>query len=216
MSYAGSASIIGMVGSMASSYLATSARNKAIKAQNKANQEAWEASAQVLRDQLSIAYNRTQIGVAEANRDRLANKMAVRTAQASATGQARVSAAQLGVSGRRGQGLLTQSVDRQAATAVSDIDINTQTEMMNVVNAFNDSASAAVAGLNANAPSTMGITSTLSTVISTIGAGASYWDGMSANQKADVSSNFNFKTTGSVNPASANLLDGAADYGNFA
>jgi len=207
MTFTGSAQLVGMIGGMASAYLSGRANKKAIEAQNRSNQAAWDASAQVLRDQLSVAYNRTQIGVAEVNRDRLASKLAIRRAQHKTVGTKNVQAAQLGISGRRGQGLLTQEVNRAAADAISDTDIGAEVQMTNVVNAFNDSARTAVANLNAHAPSAQQVPSTANLLINTLGTGVKYYSTLSKNQQTDLLNNFNFKSDPAADVAPANLMD---------
>ena len=102
MAISGLASGIGLVSKMVANYVGGKKDQKLIAAQNAAERAAWMDSLQQVRDQLSVAYNRTQQGIAEINRDKLASKMAIRKAAMSAKGEVSVQAAQLGIAGRRG------------------------------------------------------------------------------------------------------------------
>lgn len=214
MAVAGTAQLIGLGSSMAASFLSGRSQARQIEALNKSRQQAWDTSLQIVRDQLSIAYDRTQINLAEINRDRLRNKVAIRAAAAKEKGVRSVKAAQLGIAGTRGMLNITKEVARGEAEAISDTDIEAEVQMQNTVNAFNDSAKAAVANLNASAPVAQTVPSTLDMLSGAIGTGVKYVQSLSETQYTDLLSNFN--TTPAVEPVSLNITDAAPDYSGFA
>ena len=192
MSFAGLAQGIGLVGNMVSSFIGSRAKKKQIEVQNAADLKAWDISFQILRDQLGVASNRTDTALTEANRDRIRNKMAIQKAAIKARGERSVSAAQLGVSGRRATPGITRGADRLAADALSDADINTEIESTNLVNRFNDAAVNAINNINSHAP--VGRDSGGSALFGAIGSGINYYQHLSQNQQDDLISNFNFNT----------------------
>jgi len=200
MAVTGLAEGVGLLSSLASSLLGGIGKKKQIERQNEINRQNWEQAFQVTRDQLSIAYNRTQIGVSEINRDRLRNKMAVRRASIKAKGTASVKAAQLGISGRRGSRVATQDIQREEAQAISDIDVSAEVEFTNAVNAFNDAAFKAINNLNSHSPLAVETPSTMDLVTGTLNSGINYYQGLSQAQQANLDNVFNFDSTTDIAP----------------
>lgn len=182
------AGTFGLLASLIDGFASGSSQSKQIEAQNKANKAAWEAAAQQTRDQLTIAYNRTLTGLQEINRDKIAAQQAAEIAGAEATGTAEVSAAQLGITGKRGS-TAAASVERKVANAKSDAVINAKIESVNAVNYYSDVAKTAVNNLNSQSPTAINNPGILGTVTSTITSGFSYYNKLSDAQKSDVSSN---------------------------
>lgn len=167
---------------------------EAVEAQNAANAEAFKVATQTLRDQLSVAYNRTTNIMTQVKRDRVVRQLAIRKAAYKARGQATTQAAQLNIQGRRAQMDITRDVSREEANAVSDININSEIEMINTVNQFNDAATAAVANLNNQRPTTVQAPSRMSGLLNTVGAGLNYYNRLSTTQQQDVKNVFSFKS----------------------
>lgn len=198
MNWAGTA---GLVSSLAGSILNYSSQKSAIEAQNRANKAAWERAAQDTRDQLTIAYNRTLTGLQEVNRDKIRNKIAVRSAGAKAVGTASVQAAQLGIVGRRGS-TAPQEIEREVAQKVSDAQINSEIQSRNLTQAYTDTATAAVDNLNNQAPTLYEGPGTLEMLTGTLSTGVNYYNQLSSAQKSDVKSNFKWAATKLTEPLS--------------
>lgn len=193
---------IGLFSSIASSILGDRANRENIKAQNAANMQAWETATQSIRDQLTVAYNRTLTGLYEINRDKIRTQVAAKAAGKKAVGEALVEAAQLGIEGRRGSNKV-RGVEREVANTVSDADITASVESENTVNSFNDAAENAIRNLNTQAPTNLSSPSRITTTVNAIGAGLDYYSKLTPSQKSDV--RFNFKTIGDATTNALNF-----------
>jgi hypothetical protein len=164
----------------------------AIEAQNEARLQAWNVAASALRDQLSTGYNRTGDIEVQIRRDNIVQQIAIRGAAHRAKGQATVKAAQMGIQGR-GQADITRDISIEEANAVSEVMINTEIQMINTVNQFNDAARSAVDNLNAQSPTPMATPSVMTGLINTVGSGLNYYNNLSTTQQKDVQNVFSFK-----------------------
>lgn len=189
-----------VIGSMVTSFLSGRAEKKRIQAENAAKLAAWQEAVVDLREQLTTAYNRSEIELSEINRDKVTNKMAVRVAGGKAKGTAQVQAAQIGVAGRRGFRSITSEIGRQEADAINEIEVNTEIAFTNSVNAFNDTASAAIANLNRQRPGMSAGPSTMDMLGGSLNSGMDAYSKLSTSQQADLRSNFNFKSSATPEP----------------
>lgn len=192
--YAGTAGAIGTTFSAIASIFDWKDKVKAINAQNIANAEAFKVATQAIRDQLSLAYNRTLTIMTQVKRDRIVTQLAIRKAGVKARGQETVRAAQLNIQGKRAQMDISRDVSREEANMISDTKISSEIEMINTVNQFNDAANAAVANLNNQRPSPVTAPSGMTGLLNTVGAGLNYYNNLSETQKQDTRNVFSFKT----------------------
>lgn len=189
---AGTTSGWGLASSMIGTYLSNHAENKRIEDQNELDQQAFDFALSKLRDQLTVAYQRTQTGLSEINRDKLTRQLAVRKAGIEGRGEATVQAAQLGVQGRRGSST-AKDITREEANLISEANIDAAVEESNAINAFNDAANQAVSNLNMHRPFAVQTKSTGEMLTESIGSGLTYYTKLSSAQKADLKSTFNWK-----------------------
>lgn len=183
---------IGMVSSLVGSITSYASQRNALKDANASAVDSWNKAAQETRDQLTIAYNRTLTSLNEVNRDKIYTKIAARKAGIKATGQVAVQAAQLGIEGRRGVNMQEREINSEVANTISDAEINSQIQAINVTNAYTDAATSAVYNLNSQAPTSTSIPSTASMIADTLGAGVNYYNKLSPAQKSDMKENFNW------------------------
>lgn len=191
----------GVALSVATSILGTMADNKRIKEANRLAKEQWNKGLQAVRDQISTAFNRTARVRADIVRDRIRGKMNIRAAAASAKGVRRVSAAQLGIQGRRAGRLITSDIEREEAQAISDTDTNTETALYNTFIGFTDSANAAIANLNSWSPVAKQTTGFTAGAVSALNTGFTAYNALSEKQKSDLKSKFNFKSAPKISTA---------------
>ena len=193
----------GLLTSMVGSYLSNKRDNKLIKKQNRADEAAWDDALNKMRDQLTIAYERTQTGIQEINRDRINKKIAIRKSVRSAEGTANVQSAQLGISGRRGSSA-AKSIVREGLNQESEVNIDAEIEETNAINTFNDAAESAVQNLNNQKPYAAPTKSAGVMMTEAVGTGLNYYNKLSKAQKTDLGGSFKWDSAKSdkLEPAS--------------
>jgi len=196
---------ISMMAGIASSLIGGFAERKAIKAQNKVNIQNWNNTYKEVRVQLGVLHSRTVQEKLDINRDKIRTQMGARVAARRVKGTSAVKAAQMNIQGRRASRDIYVSADREAANQVSDAEINSEVQMRNATNRFNDTARSAINNLNAQAPLKIGEPSILGILADTTSGAIDTYKGMSSAQQNDFKGMFPKFNTGSTSGATVKV-----------
>lgn len=169
-----------------SGFLGKKAEADRIEDINKQKIEQFEENRMITAEMLSTAIERTDRAVDEANRHAIKQKMAIENARHYAEGEATVRAAHLGTgSGTRASLQTFVPAARMAANEVSDVNINLETEFINITEHFNDTATKMIQNLNNSAPYLDEPPSTMDMLMSAGAAGLNAYGSLSDVGKAN-------------------------------
>ena len=138
--------------SIASSVLGGIQQNKNLSAQYKQIEAQHEMNIAVTRSMLNSLGMRVNRVSTEITRDKLAEQKNIHTQATEARGSLRVQAAQLGVTGKRSPLNIQQKVGRAEADAISDSEVNAETQQWNLKQTHLDQAQSAITNLNNQIP----------------------------------------------------------------
>ena len=195
--------LAGMGLSMLSSYGKGKQASDDMDAMNAAKLQQFDDNKAMVAEMLGTLDERTNRAESEAVGAAIRTKLNVRKAQKVAEGQATVRAAQMGGgSGKRASLATFRPAARVAGDMISDANINLQTELTNITEHFNDTATKAIANLNNNRP-ILGDASmnTGQMLLNAAGTAINKWNQLSQPSKEEIKGIF--KTT----PADNTLLD---------
>ncbi len=187
---------VGMGLSMFSAFMGKKQEADDIEAMNRAKRQQFEMNKGLVADMLGTLDSRTSRAESEAVRASIRTKLNVRKAQIKAEGEATVRAAQMGGgSGKRASLALFKPAARVAGDMITDANINLQTELTNITEHFNDTATKAIANLNNSAHILGTPPSTGEMLMGAAGAGMNYWNKMSQASKEEMKGLFDFGST---------------------
>lgn len=183
--------LAGMGLSMASSILGSVDESAKIDQLNAFNKQQWENNVAITSEMIGTLSERTDRAYDDATQQAVRTKMSVIRAGIEAKGEAEVKAAAIGIQGKRATREITRDISRAEAEAISDANINLQTELSNITEYFNDTANRAIMNLN-NARPVYQETPGIQDILLSAGlSGFEYYRGMSDASKAEISAGFN-------------------------
>jgi len=175
-----------LIAGLASSILGGIGKRKQAEAQNKALKAQFEMNKSITQEALSTLSYRTDVAETEVVRDRVNRNIATKKAVRKATGSAKVSAAQLGIAGRRPD-LALKEASKEGANLISDSNINAQIQLQNLTNQLNDTAATMVANLNNARPVYAEVPGTGALIVNAGISLVNSYDGMSDESKSELS-----------------------------
>jgi len=182
---------------LASSILGGLSSKKQAEAQNEALELQFELNKDITQEGLSTLSYRTEVAQTEIVRDRVNRNIATKKAVRKATGTSRVSAAQLGLAGKRVDLGLTEA-KKEGANIISESNINAQVELQNLTNQLNDTARNMIMNLNNARPTYQDVPSTgdilLNAGMSLVNTYADMSDLSKAELNTDISGLFKSKS----------------------
>jgi len=178
--------LAGMGLSALSSYMGKKNATDNAEAMNAAKLKQFEVNKSLTAELISTLDNRTDRAESEAVRTSIRRKMNISRAAHKAAGDAAVKAAHLGGAGKRTMLATIQGTSREAGDLITDANINLQTELTNISEHFNDTATKAIANLNNNIPILGTGPNTLDMLTSAAGSAMDYYSQLSDPSKAKI------------------------------
>ncbi len=175
--------------SVAGSYSSIKGAGAAAEAQNRENQAQFDLNKEITARSLGTLVYRTDKVASDINRDRINRNIQIKRAAMVAVGDVVTEAARIGSAGRRPDVNRAQ-VQRVAADAISDTNMNAQRELDNLTVTMQDTAGRMIDQLAGAVPMQNVGPSTMSAILSGARAGLSAYSGLTDIEKAEITNLF--------------------------